>query len=95
MKRLTIEQLLGVNKFVVDEGHPHIKVNKELCSRCQPKPCTFACPASLFSIVNEELSFDCAGCLERGTCRVVCPHAGVAIEWEYPRGGFGVHYRYG
>ena len=29
MKRLTIEQLLGINKFVVDEGHPHIKVNKE------------------------------------------------------------------
>ena len=40
MKRLTIEQLLGVNKFVVDEGHPHIKVKKELCSRCQSKPCT-------------------------------------------------------
>ncbi|MFZ0943943.1 MAG: ferredoxin family protein, partial [Syntrophobacteraceae bacterium] len=95
LKRLTIEQLLGVNKFVVDDEQAHIKVNKEICSACQPKPCTFACPASLFSIKDEELSFDYAGCLECGTCRVVCPNAGVAIEWQYPRGGFGVHYRYG
>ena len=73
MKRLTIEQLLGIDKFVVDDEFAHIKVNKEICSRCQPKPCTFACPASLFSIKNGELSFDYAGCLECGTCRVVCP----------------------
>ncbi|MDH7479765.1 MAG: ferredoxin family protein, partial [Syntrophomonadaceae bacterium] len=41
-----------------------------------------------------EISFDCAGCLECGTCRVVCPRPG-AIEWNYPRGGFGIVYRYG
>ena len=95
MKRLTIEQLLGVDKFAVDDEHAHIKVNKEICSACNPKPCTFACPASLFCIKNGELSFDYAGCLECGTCRVVCPNAGIAIDWQYPRGGFGVHYRYG
>jgi ferredoxin-like protein FixX len=26
---------------------------------------------------------------------VVCPKAGTALIWGYPRGGFGIHYRYG
>jgi ferredoxin like protein len=85
LKRYTVEQLLGVNKFVVDDENAHIKVNKEICSTCSPKPCTFACPASLFTIKNDELSFDYAGCLECGTCRSVCPNSGIAIEWQYPR----------
>ncbi len=95
MKRLSIEQLLGLNKFVVDDEEAHITVNKQICSTCRSKPCTVACPAGLYSIKDGELSFDCAGCLECGTCRVVCPKAGTAIEWRYPRGGFGVHFRYG
>ncbi|NPV74148.1 MAG: ferredoxin family protein, partial [Pelotomaculum sp.] len=41
-----------------------------------------------------EVNFDYAGCLECGTCRAVCPKEG-AIAWGYPRGGFGVSFRYG
>ncbi|WP_192902944.1 ferredoxin family protein, partial [Pelotomaculum propionicicum] len=41
-----------------------------------------------------ELSFDYAGCLECGTCRIICPKEG-AISWQYPRGGFGINFRYG
>ncbi|WP_243675885.1 4Fe-4S dicluster domain-containing protein [Vulcanisaeta distributa] len=34
------------------------------------------------------------GCLECGTCRVVCPENN--IEWNYPpKSGFGVQYRFG
>ncbi len=95
MKRLSIEQLLGLNKFVVDDDEAHIVVKKEICSSCRPKPCTVACPAGLYSVKDGELSFDYAGCLECGTCRVVCPRASEAIEWKYPRGGFGVSFRYG
>ncbi len=94
MKRLSIEQLLGVNKFVVDDAGTHIKVNENICSTCREKPCTFACPASLYEVRDGVLHFSYEGCLECGTCRVVCPKEG-AIEWHYPRGGFGVHYRYG
>ncbi len=94
MKRLSIEQLLGLDKFVVDDQEAHIRVNKEICSTCRTKPCTFACPAGLYSVKDGELHFDYAGCLECGTCRVACPKQG-AIEWNYPRGGFGVSFRYG
>jgi len=95
VKRLSIEQLLGMNKFVVDDEEAHIKVNREVCASCPDKPCTWACPAGLYSVKDGALSFDYAGCLECGTCRVACPNAGSAIDWNYPRGGFGVHFRYG
>ena len=31
-------------------------------------------------------------CVECGTCRVVCPHG--SIEWNYPRSGMGIWYRF-
>lgn len=95
MKRMNTEQLLGLNKYVVDDDEAHITLNKEYCRRCEAKPCTFACPAGLYTVKDGELSFDYAGCLECGTCRLVCPHAGQALLWRYPRGGFGVVFRYG
>ena len=95
MKRLSIEQLLGIDKFAVDDDEAHIVLDKSVCARCQPKPCTYACPAGLYVLKDGEISFDYAGCLECGTCRVVCPQAGIAITWKYPRGGFGISFRYG
>jgi len=95
MKRLTTEKLLGVDKFEVDDDEAHITVNKEVCRTCSDKPCTFGCPAGLYTIKNDEISFDYAGCLECGTCRTVCPYADKALAWRYPRGGFGVRFRYG
>ncbi len=95
LKRLTIEHYLGLDKFVVDDEHAHITLKKELCRSCPGKPCTFACPAGLYKLKDGEIVFDYAGCLECGTCRVVCPHAEEAITWAYPRGGFGVQFRYG
>jgi ferredoxin like protein len=87
--------LLGVNKFIVDDDEPHIVLHKEHCRSCEAKPCRFACPAGLYILKDEEMSFDCAGCLECGTCRVVCPKVGVALIWKCPRGGFGVQFRFG
>jgi ferredoxin like protein len=92
---MTIEQLLGINKFAVDDEQAHIVLKKEVCASCQTKPCTFACPAGLYILKDGEISFDYAGCLECGTCRVVCPKASEALNWQYPRGGFGVNFRYG
>jgi ferredoxin like protein len=51
------------------------------------------CPAGCYTF-NEEtrlLSVVYETCLECGTCYVSC--AKGAIDWSYPRGGFGVRYR--
>jgi ferredoxin like protein len=34
------------------------------------------------------------GCLECGTCRVICTEY-RNVEWEYPRGGFGILFKFG
>lgn len=95
VKRMSIEQLLGFDKFQVDDEQAHIKVNKHVCRVCADKPCTNACPAGLYTVKEGEISFDYAGCLECGTCRAVCPMSARALTWAYPRGGFGVQFRYG
>jgi ferredoxin like protein len=91
---MDLPKLLAGNKFMVDDEEHHIIVHKEICAQCLDKPCVYACPAGLYNLKDGEISFDDAGCLECGTCRVVCPHVG-AIDWHYPRGTFGVIYRYG
>lgn len=88
-----MEELLSLNKYEVDDECAHIELDKEICRECLSKICAFVCPAGLYTLKGEEISFDYAGCLECGTCRVACPRGG--IKWNYPRGGFGVVYRYG
>ena len=34
------------------------------------------------------------GCLECGTCRIIGEASGD-IEWSYPRGGYGVLFKFG
>ena len=95
IKQMTVEELLSLNRFTVDEGEPHIVLDKEVCKKCQEKPCLVVCPAALYKLnKNGEISFDYAGCLECGTCRVMCKNKGI-VKWEYPRGTFGVNFRYG
>jgi len=94
MKRMTITEKLAVNKYELDEGHPHIEVNHELCSRlCKTKACLHVCPAGVYSEQDGKIIADWAGCVECGTCKAACPEQ--ALVWEYPRGGFGIVYRFG
>jgi ferredoxin like protein len=94
MKAMGIEQKLGIDKFVVDEGNPHIVLDMEKCRDCDLRPCIMACPASLYKAEDGGgISFDFAGCLECGSCRVVCPNG--ALSWNHPRPTFGIFYRYG
>jgi len=39
IKKLAPEELLGLNKFAVDEEAPHIVIDKTICAKCQAKPC--------------------------------------------------------
>ncbi|MGI9953143.1 ferredoxin family protein [Moorellaceae bacterium AZ2] len=88
-------ELLGLNKFNVDEKEPHIKLDKEICAKCPSKPCLVVCPAGLYRLDPVgEVTFDHAGCLECGTCRVICKNKGIT-RWDYPRGTFGITYRFG
>jgi ferredoxin like protein len=92
IERLSPEELLALDKFAVDEGHPHILVDKTICATCQPRPCLVACPARCYREKEGQVNFDYVGCLECGTCRVVCLAKGVT-SWNYPRASFGVTFR--
>ncbi len=94
MKRMSVAERLGVNKYELDEGHPHIEVHEDVCrAKCKDLACLFVCPANVYSEQNGRIVADWAGCLECGTCKVACPSD--ALDWVYPRGGFGVVYRNG
>ena len=96
MKRMSTEAKLGLDKFVVDEGNPHIRVDDSKLDAATVRTLIAACPASLFRLDGDgRLMFDCAGCLECGTCRVLCGSNTEAMQWNYPRPTFGVFYRYG
>lgn len=89
----TINEKLLKTRFVIDSGKAHITLKNEACLTCREKPCINVCPAQCYELENERVSFSWENCVECGSCRIVCP-AG-AITWDYPRGGFGVCYRFG
>lgn len=93
MNRLSLADKLSLDKFAVDEGEAHIRINNALCKTCDEKTCLFVCPAGLYSEQDGEIIVEWAGCLECGTCRAVCTQG--ALDWKYPRGGFGIIYRQG
>lgn len=94
MNSVNVDEKLIANKFFVDEGNPHI------CLKANPDKQEFgklvkACPAGLYKHdENGGEHFDYAGCLECGTCRILCGRT-ILDKWEFPSGGMGVAYRHG
>jgi ferredoxin like protein len=95
LSKTSVEAKLAVNKFYIDEGNPHI-ILKEKCTDLEAlKKIIIACPAGLYSLNDDgSISFDFAGCLECGTCRVLGINT-VIDKWDYPQGTCGVEYRFG
>jgi ferredoxin like protein len=89
-KRLDLR--LDTLTFKLDP-EPHIVIRREQCLACEGHPCTVACPAGLYVWDGTQIVHSCEGCLECGSCRLVCPQE--AIQWHYPLGGYGVRYRWG
>jgi ferredoxin like protein len=89
---MAIEDKLTTTRFNVDK-EPHIKVNAEICETCPEKVCLYVCPAQNYVLSENKVVFSWQGCLECGACRLACNRG--AIDWSYPRGGFGVCLRYG
>jgi ferredoxin like protein len=89
---MNVENLTQLTRFQVDD-RPHIVVNQEICRTCDSRACVKSCPANCYTYHEETglLSTVYETCLECGACYVVCDKG--ALDWSYPRGGFGVCYR--
>jgi ferredoxin like protein len=87
---MIIEDRLNLLRYTVDR-EPHIKLKDEVCESCERRVCVAVCPAGCFREEQQKLNFSYVGCLECGSCRIACDKN--AIEWHYPKGGFGVCYR--
>jgi ferredoxin like protein len=89
---MSLAERLRTIGFTVDET-PHIVVDGDRCRACDAHTCTAFCPAECFT-ANDAGGIDYyyVGCLECGTCLVLCDQE--AVSWNYPQGGFGIAYRY-
>ena len=68
---VNVDVKLGVNKFNVDEEHPHIVVKADADKQAL-ELLVKACPAGLYKKQDDgSVRFDYAGCLECGTCRIL------------------------
>lgn len=91
---VNVDVKLGVNKFHVDEENAHI-VLKDNPDIKEFEKLVMACPAGLYRKQEDgSIRFDYAGCLECGTCRILCGQT-ILKKWEFPRGSFGVEFRDG
>jgi ferredoxin like protein len=89
---VNIEDLTKLTQFQADD-RPHIIINKEVCLTCDRRPCVTSCPAGCYTWdeATKLLSVVYETCLECGTCHVICDKG--AVDWSYPRGGYGVRFR--
>ena len=91
-----IERKLALNTYNVDASRAHIRItDHDVCLHCVRQQCINCCPANCYVPADDgRVIFSYEGCVECGTCRIVCNEF-RNIEWTYPRGGFGIQYRYG
>ena len=90
-----VEEKLYQNRYLVDAGQPHIKVAPHEKPSKNLLAMTHLCPAGCYTEAESgqvELAAD--GCLECGTCRIICEEH-RNINWEYPRGGYGILFKFG
>ncbi|MGB0694600.1 MAG: ferredoxin family protein [Rhodospirillaceae bacterium] len=94
-KTSKIEEKLYQNRYRVDEGNPHIRIDPEKATAQELKTLVTLCPASCYSETETgtvEIVTD--GCMECGTCRIVCQGTD-ALSWDHPTGGNGVLFKFG
>jgi ferredoxin like protein len=89
---MAIEDKLAVTRFNINV-EPHIRVDTAICADCKGHACLYVCPVQNYKLEDGKMAFTWQGCLECGACRIACTRD--AIAWDYPRGGFGVCWRYG
>lgn len=91
---VNVGDYLSANKYDVDEEHAHIVLVPD-AEREEFLKLVRVCPAALYHVDSADTqTFDYAGCLECGTCRIAAGSTIIA-EWTYPQPTKGIEYRYG
>ena len=91
---VNVDEYLAANKYEVDEESAHIELVDDP-SDAEFDKLVMVCPAALYK--RDEggaKSFDYAGCVECGTCRIACGDT-IVKKWRYPGPTMGVEYRFG
>ena len=87
MAKMSVDDKLGVVKFVTDEHESHIEINEDYQDEAEIKRLVMACPAELYKYTDGKLVFNHEGCLESG---------GKGVKsWNHPKGAMGVEYHHG
>lgn len=90
-----VEEKLYQNRYLVDAGRPHITVTPHETPSAALLTLTRICPAGCYALNHKgQVEVTPDGCLECGTCRVLAEPSGD-ISWSYPRGGYGVLFKFG
>lgn len=89
--KVNIDDKLFLNTYNADTVSHLLIKDETVCASCIEKPCTEFCPARVYEYKDEHIVVGFEGCLECGACRIACPHNN--IDWNYPRGGFGIQFR--
>ena len=94
---VNVDEYLAVNKYEVDEGNAHIELAGDIADvdDAEFDKLIKVCPAALYKRDEDGVkSFDYAGCLECGTCRIMCGDT-ILEKWTFPGPTMGVEYREG
>ncbi len=91
---MKVEEKIAKNAIKPNE-RSHIELDEARCATCENRICIAACPAGLYRVepTTAKVMVDHAGCLECGTCSIVCSNG--SVSWRYPEPGHGIRYRYG
>ncbi|ABD05697.1 ferredoxin like protein, fixX [Rhodopseudomonas palustris HaA2] len=92
---IRVEDKLFQNRYLVDVGNAHIRVKPHTKPSAELLALLKVCPAHCYELnTNGQVEVTPDGCVECGTCRVIAEGNGD-IEWDYPRGGYGVLFKFG
>jgi len=90
---VNVNEKLAKNRYIPD-AEPHI-VLADHADYATLSVLVKACPAGLYRFnENSGLVIDPGGCLECGTCRLLCDEQTLS-RWRYPSAGLGIQLRFG
>jgi len=91
----SIEERLFTIRYKADDVSHLIIKSQDECLACETKECNYFCPSDVYLWHDQEAMTSVAyeNCIECGTCRLGCPT--YNIEWVYPKGGYGITYKFG
>ncbi len=94
--RAGLERKLSLNAYNVDPNRVHIWIiDSDTCLQCERQQCINCCPAACYAPLEDgRVLFSYEGCVECGTCRIVCDEY-ENVGWTYPTAGHGIQYRFG